>query len=99
MKCEALKLSDINLVQIEQDKKPVVVAKLRENGTYSFTNDTPSGKSHISKKTKPKCACAAKSMSGFVCPKLGTKKEGGQKIEQGSAWRATPVCHTIQKLM
>jgi len=100
MKCKALNLSGINLVKVEQDKKPVVVATRGSNGLYSFGDTTPMEKrtSILDKRTKPKCSCSAQTMSGFKCPKIETRKEGGPKKEHGSIWRVTPICSTIQKL-
>jgi hypothetical protein len=100
MKCKALKQAGINLITIEQDKKPIVIAVKDSDGGYSFKNANPSGnkKSIIHKSTKPKCTCSAQTMKNFQCPKIGTIKEGGPKKEQGSIWRVTPICSTIQKL-
>jgi hypothetical protein len=100
MKCKALNQSGINLVKTEQDKKPVRVATKNVDGTYSFGEATPMGKrkSILDKKNKPKCTCSAQTMTGFVCPKIGTRKEGGAKECQGSMWRVTPICFTLQKL-
>ena len=101
MKCKALNQSGVNLVRIEQDKKPVIVATRKSDGTYSFGDATPMGKrkSILDKKNKPKCTCSAKTMTGnFVCPKIGSRKEGGAKECQGSLWRVTPICFSIQKL-
>ena len=100
MLCKALNQSGINLVKVEQDKKPVVVAKRGTDGVYSFSDTTPMGKRKniLDKRTKPKCSCSAQTMSGFKCPKIETRKEGGPKKEHGSIWRVTPVCFTIQKL-
>jgi len=100
MKCTALNQSGINLVKVEQDKKPIVVATFGSNGLYSFKDTTPTGKPKniVDKLTKPKCTCSAQSKSGFRCPKIGSRKEGGNKKENGSIWRVTPICFTIQKL-
>jgi hypothetical protein len=100
MKCTALTNSGINLVKIEQDKKPIVVAVRATNGTYSFKDATPTGnkKSHLYKKTNPKCTCSGQGKSGFTCPKIGSVKEGGPKKEHGSVWRVTPICSTVQKI-
>ena len=102
MKCKALKQAGINLVTIEQDKKPIVIAVRESDGSYSFKNAAPPGnkKSIITKATKPKCTCSAQTMRDFNCPKIGTIKEGkGMKHEHGSIWRVTPICSTIQKLL
>lgn len=101
MKCKALRNSGANLVKVDQNKKPVTVAEKATDGIYSFTDVTASGKKTnvVDKKTNPKCTCAAQTMSGFICPKIGSKKEGGMKKEHGSVWRVTPVCSTVQKLM
>ncbi len=40
MKCEALNQSGINLVKIEQDKKPIVVATRESDGTL-YTERNP----------------------------------------------------------
>jgi len=100
MKCKALNQTGINLVKIEQDKKPIVVATRGSNGLYAFGDTTPSGKRKniVDKLTKPKCTCGAYGKSDFTCPKIGTRKEGGNKKENGSIWRVTPICFTIQKL-
>lgn len=100
MKCKALNQAGINLVKVEQDKKPVVVATLGSDGIYSFSDTSPSGKQKniVDKLTKPKCVCSAKSRTGFQCPKIGTRKEGGNKKECGSIWRVTPICFAVQKL-
>jgi hypothetical protein len=100
MKCKALNQSGINLVQIEQDKKPIVIAVHKSDGTYSFSDSAAPGKktNTIWKRTNPKCTCAAQSMKNFECPKIGTIKEGGLRKEHGSIWRVTPVCFTTQKL-
>jgi hypothetical protein len=100
MKCKALNQAGINLVKVEQDKKPVTVATLGSKGLYSFGDATPMGKrkSILDKRTKPKCTCSAQTISGFKCPKVETRKEGGPKKEHGSIWRVTPICFTIQKL-
>jgi hypothetical protein len=100
MKCKALNQAGINLVKIEQDRKPIVVATLGSNGLYSFKDTTPMGRRRntLDKRTKPKCTCSAQGMSGFQCPKIGTRKEGGPKKEHGSIWRVTPICFAIQKL-
>jgi len=100
MKCKALSDSGINLVKVEQDKKPIVAATRNSDGTYSFGDTTPMGKRKniLDKRTKPKCTCSARTMTGFQCPKIGTRKEGGLKKENGSIWRVTPICFTIQKL-
>lgn len=100
MKCKALSQAGINLVKVEQDKKPIVVATRGSDGLYSFSDTTPMGKrkSILDKKNKPKCTCSAKTMNDFKCPKINTIKEGGQKQECGSVWRVTPICFTTQKL-
>jgi hypothetical protein len=100
MKCKALNQAGVNLVKVEQDKKPIVVAVLGSNGLYSFSDSSPTGKKTnvIDKLTKPKCTCGAQSKTGFICPKIGTRKEGGLKKENGSIWRVTPICFAIQKL-
>lgn len=100
MKCKALNESGINLVKVEQDKKAVTIAKLTSDSLYSFSDVNPSGKKKniVDKRTNPKCTCKAQSMSGFVCPKIGSNKEGGLRKEHGSIWRVTPICSTIQKL-
>jgi hypothetical protein len=100
MKCKALNQSGINLVKMEQDKKPIVVATRGSDGLYSFSDTTPMGKRKniLDKRTKPKCTCSAQTTRDFVCPKIGTIKEGGPKQENGSIWRVTPICFTIQKL-
>jgi hypothetical protein len=100
MKCTALNQSGINLVKVEQDKKPIVVAVLGSKNQYSFTDTSPQGgkKSVVDKKTNPKCTCSARGKTGFTCPKVGSTKEGGPKKEHGSVWRVTPVCFNIQKL-
>lgn len=101
MKCKALSNSGINLVKVEQNKKPVTIAEQTSDGTFSFSDVNPTGKKTnvVDKKTNPKCVCSAQSKSGFVCPKIGTRKEGGLRKEHGSVWRVTPICSTIQKLM
>jgi len=100
MKCKALNLSGINLVKVEQDKKPIVVATRGSDGVYSFSDTSPLGKRKniVDKQTKPKCTCSARSMSGFQCPKIGSRKEGGNKKECGSIWRVTPICFATQNL-
>jgi len=100
MKCKVLNQAGVNLVKVEQDKKPIVVATRDSDGTYSFSDSYPSGKKTniVDKLTKPKCTCGAQSRPGFECPKIGTRKEGGLKKENGSIWRVTPICFTIQKL-
>jgi len=100
MKCKALNQADINLVKIEQDKKSTTIAIRDSHGLYSFKDVTPTGKRKniLDKINKPKCTCSAQTMTGFICPKIETKKEGGLKKEHGSIWRVTPICFTIQKL-
>jgi len=100
MKCKCLESSGINLVKVEQSRLPVTIAERTSDGTYSYSNVNPSGKKHniVDKKTNPKCACSAEGKSGFVCPKIGSVKEGGLRKEHGSVWRVTPICSTIQKL-
>lgn len=100
MKCKALNESGVNLTKVEQDRKPVVVAVHNSDGTYSFKDDSPTGrrKNVLDKKTNPKCTCSARNMNNFKCPKIETRKEGGLKEEHGSIWRVTPICFTIQKL-
>ena len=100
MKCKALNESGVNLSKVEQNKLPVTIAERTSDGLYKFTSVSASGKKTniIDKKTNPKCTCSAQSMSGFICPKIGTRKEGGLRKEHGSVWRVTPVCSTIQKL-
>jgi hypothetical protein len=100
MKCKALNQSGINLVKVEQEKKPIVVAVKRSDNMYDFKDTSPSGKKTniVDKLTKPTCSCRAKNMSGFQCPKIGTRKEGGLKKECGSLWRVTPICFHIQTL-
>lgn len=100
MKCKALNQSGINLVKVEQAKKPIVIATRGSDGTYSYKDVNPSGKKTniVDKITKPKCTCRAKTMTGFQCPKIGTRKEGGLKKECGSLWRVTPICFNINKL-
>jgi hypothetical protein len=100
MKCKALNQADINLVKVEQDRKAVTVAVRESDGTYSYKDVAPLGrrKNIIDKYTKPKCTCSAQTISGFQCPKVGSSKEGGLRMEHGSVWRVTPVCFTVQKL-
>jgi hypothetical protein len=100
MKCKALNTSGVNLVKVEQDRKPIVIASKKSDGTYSFSDSSPFGrkKNVLDKKTKPKCTCGAQSKAGFMCPKIGTIKEGGIRKEHGSVWRVTPICFNIQKL-
>lgn len=100
MKCKALNQTDVNLVKVEQDKKAITVAIRESDGTYSYTDVTPFGKRKniVDKQTKPKCTCSAQSISGFQCPKVGSAKEGGLRMEHGSVWRVTPICFNIQKL-
>lgn len=100
MKCKALNESGVNLIKVEQNKLPVTIAERASDGTYKFAQIDPIGKKTVTvdKKTNPKCTCKATSMSGFTCPKIGTRKEGGLRSEHGSVWRITPICSTIQKL-
>jgi hypothetical protein len=100
MKCKYLTNSGSNLVKVEQTKKPVTIAERASDGVYSFSDVTAPGKSKnvIDKKTNPKCVCSAQNKSGFMCPKIGSRKEGGLRKEHGSVWRVTPICSTIQKL-
>lgn len=100
MKCTALNQSGVNLVKVEQDRKPIVVATLGSDNIYSFSDTTPHGrkKNIIDKKTNPKCTCSAQGKTGFTCPKVGSIKEGGPKKEHGSVWRVTPICFNVQKI-
>ena len=99
MKCEALTLSGINLVKVEQDK--LAYRTMKENG--EFTTTSPEGKSKVDKRTHGKCTCDVKKLRNFTCPKLGTKKErtdehmsDAERIE--ATYRPTPICHTVHKL-